>query len=597
MLSKSLRGGFKRSFEEITGTRLGKPSDTENSDPSSSSSSNSSPDGSKFRKLMGQYFLTNKLSALQTYDLAAAAKDAGVTNSDDIAKCGASGTNPNNVHRDMLRKFLKDTKWPQEYWAPVQVLDPDTNALVTISFPFLLPHEVLHHLNKENPRALESYAADPASPLGRAVVESCSKTGLNPTTTLPIGLHGDGVPFAAKMKDSLEQFSWNLCSQPTSIRIVFTAIPKKFVGPKTMEDILSIFTWSMKCLKDGLMPDCRHDGSEFEQTDRKKGSSSNKSRAQLAGSVIGCAACLVQVRGDWAFYQSVFHLPSWSSDQICWLCKATRPIGSVFDFRGKAWRGARYSHGEFVALLLQAQRLSIIFGCPGFELKYILIDWLHAVDLGVGQTVIGNLFNEVCELLPGSTRKERVDALWLKIKAWYKIHKPSSRLDNLTVEMIKQPGKKPKLRSKAGECRYLIPFAAELAKEFDDGSCHRNTVNMLLQSFLEMSNCLNTEPYDHQKAAAACNKVCRLHVALEQLSRANGDDLSWCCKPKLHMMEELICFVGPEFGSPRHFWTYQDESWGSWLANAAIRRGGPKYAASCALNLLQRYRAVVSNDI
>ena len=127
--------------------------------------------------------------------------------------------------------------------------------------------------------------------------------------------------------------------------------------------------------------------------------------------------------------------------------------------------------------------------------------------------------------------------------------------------------------------------------------CHRNTVNVLLQKFLAVSVCLNTEPYDAKKAADACNKVCRLHVALELMSRTNGNDLGWCCKPKLHMMEELICFVGPEFGSPRHFWTYHDESWGGWLANAATRKGGPKFGSACALNLLQRYRAVVSSDI
>ena len=230
-------------------------------------------------------------------------------------------------------------------------------------------------------------------------------------------------------------------------------------------------------------------------------------------------------------------------------------------------------------------------------MKYILIDWLHAVDLGVGQVIIGNLFNEICELLPGSARQDRVDALWQKLREWYKLHKVPSKLDGLTPEMIKQPQKQNKLRSKAGECKYLIPFAASLASEFDDGSVHRNTVNALLQNFLELSICLNAQPYDAQKAATACNKVCRLHVALEQMSRANGNDQNWCCKPKMHMMEELICYVGPEFGSPRDFWTYQDESWGGWLAHAATRRGGPKFAAACALNLIQRYRAIVSDDV
>ena len=592
MSPKSWAGGYKRCYLEVTGgsdpvTCKGTESD-DVQEPASSSSENPT----KFRKTLANLFLSNKLSALQTKDLASGATDAGAVGSEDLGKA----TYAKNAHRDILRNFLKDSCWPSEYWAPVELVDPETCELHTVDFPFLLPHEVLHHLLKNNPDALRTYAADPNTPLGSVVRDSCSRTGLDPKTTLPIGLHGDGAPFAAKMRDSLEQFSWNLCSHPTSTRIVFTAIPKKFVGPRTMEQILSVLTWSMKCLKEGIMPCCRHDGTEFNNIDNKR-TKNISSRATLARQSIGATACLVQVRGDWAFYKSVFHVPSWSSDQICWLCKATRLTGSTFDFRGKAWRNARYTEDEFPAILLAAGMLSVIFQCPGFIMKYILIDWLHAVDLGVGQTIIGNLFHEVCELLPGPTRKDRVDALWQKLRTWYKSNKPPSKLDGLTPEMIKQPGKKTKLRCKAGECRYLIPFAASLAQEFDDGSCHRNTVNVLLQKFLEVSVCLNTEPYDAKKAADACNKVCRLHVALELMSRTNGNDLGWCCKPKLHMMEELICFVGPEFGSPRHFWTYQDESWGGWLANAATRRGGPKFASACALNLLQRYRAVVSSDI
>ena len=163
--------------------------------------------------------------------------------------------------------------------------------------------------------------------------------------------------------------------------------------------------------------------------------------------------------------------------------------------------------------------------------------------------------------------------------------------------MIKQPGKKPKLRSKAGECRCLVPFGAELAKEYDDGSSHRNAINMLCQNLLQVQMCISTEPYQADVASAACSRLVQLHAALERMSLAKGDEFSWAVKPKLHMMEELICFVGLEFGSPKHYWTYQDESWGGWLANTANRRGGPKWASTCAHNLLCRYRAAVNSDI
>ena len=596
---KTWGGGFKRAFEEVT--ENSNPAREERSANEQSGGSSSStappPDAAKrFRNVMANHFLSNRLSALETHEIIAASTAAGSIGSEDLARAGASGKQHGNLHRDLLRGLLKDSIWPREYMAEVSVRDPDTNSVQKVSFPFLLPHEVLHHLLQVDATLLQHYLADADSALGQVIKEACEKTGLDEKEVLAIGLHGDGAPFSAKMKDSLEQFSWNLCSDPKSTRILFTAVPKSYTGPETYEDILKVWQWSLQCLASGKMPTCRHDGTAFSAEDRKH-AKCEKSRVLLAGDSIGCRALLLQVRGDWCFYKQVFNLPSWSSEYICWLCKATRTIGSPCDFRTSAWRNHRYKSNEFKEKLVSLGLLSIIFQCPGFDLKHIMIDWLHAVDLGVSQTVLGNLFNEIIDLLPGSSRQERVAALWLRMKNWYKETKPPSKLDALTPEMVKLPGKKPKLRSKAAECRYLLPFARQLAQEFDNGTLHRNSVNMLVQNLVEVSECINTVPYNAEKAAAACSRMCRLHVALEKMALAAGDIFSWSCKPKLHMMEELICFVGPEFGSPRNYWTYQDESWGGWLSHTASRRGGPKFAATTALNLIHRYRAIVQSTV
>jgi hypothetical protein len=245
----------------------------------------------------------------------------------------------------------------------------------------------------------------------------------------------------------------------------------------------------------------------------------------------------------------------------------------------------------------RAGQLSPIFKSPALSLKHFMVDWLHAVDLGVSQQVLGNLFHEVVEIIDGATRKDRVLSLFAQIKAWYKEASPPSQFQALTPEMIKLPGKSPKLRSKAGECRYLVPFAAALAHTHDDGTSHRHKVSRLLSCLLDVQLCISCDPYDAQQASSSCREFCQIYVSLEQDALSSGDELSWRCKPKLHMFQELIEYLGPEAGSPRDFWTYQDESWGGWLAQAATRRGGPKFAATCALNLIRRYRACVSADI
>ena len=615
MSRKQWKGGFKRAFLEIaedTNDDAAEPSQEScmslpgNCASSSSSSifptskpsvDHESDKGKNFRGIIANMFLSNRLSSLESHDLVAGATEAGAVGSEDLAKCGGSGAHPKNMHRDVLRVLLRGVSWPREYWADIPVLDPDTGEEHIISFPFMLPHEVIQHLLAQHGlEKMLQFVAPSGSSLRHIMEEQCTKLQLDPSTTLGIGLHGDGTPFAAKMRDSLEQFSFNLPGSSMSTRFVFTGIPKRFVGAKTMEAILAIFVWSMHCLCAGLMPKCRHDSSAWTSQDKSR-SPGFQSRSMLMGAAIGIKAILCQVRGDWAFYKAVFHFPSWASDQICWMCKATRKIGSLFDMRTDKWQNARYGPGEFVALLVCAGLLSCIFQCPGLEIKHFLVDWLHCADLGICQSILGNLFDEIIELLPGSNRKDRVLCLWQRIKEWYKIHNPPSKLEGLTPEMIRQPGKGPKFRSKAGECRYLIPFAAEIAAEFDDGSIHRNTVSHLCQNLQTIAVCISCEPYDSQKAAAACRRLRKLFVALEAMSVAQGDELSWRVKPKLHMFEELICHVGPEFGSPRFYWTYTDEHWGAWLARTATRRGGPKFAAACALNLLQKYRAIVSADI
>ena len=169
------------------------------------------------------------------------------------------------------------------------------------------------------------------------------------------------------------------------------------------------------------------------------------------------------------------------------------------------------------------QRPSALFSTPGFQVKHVQPDWLHTVDLGVGQDAIGNLFAEAVDLLPGRTVHDRVQVLWNRVQAYYAREKVQARLDNLTLEMIRPPGKGPKLRSKAAECRHLYPFGAALAQELGEGSEHRRTVAALMQYLLEASRLIRAAPYDAARAAAAARKFALLLSCLEREALQRGD--------------------------------------------------------------------------
>ena len=93
---------------------------------------------------------------------------------------------------------------------------------------------------------------------------------------IPLGVHGDGVPFATEMRDSLEQLSWNLAADPAAHRIMFTAIPKSaMLGRKYRDYVLQVFAWSMQQLALGFWPKSRHTREAWDNTD--------KARAKIGG--------------------------------------------------------------------------------------------------------------------------------------------------------------------------------------------------------------------------------------------------------------------------------------------------------------------------
>ncbi|CAE7536543.1 unnamed protein product [Symbiodinium sp. KB8] len=238
---------------------------------------------------------------------------------------------------------------------------------------------------------------------------------------------------------------------------------------------------------------------------------------------------------------------------------------------------------------------------PGFSLSHVLLDWLHVVDLGVSADALGNLF-WLCltyragnPLMRGNSKGERLKQLWLQLKDWYKVHKPPSVLDNLTEEMVKRDGasKKPKLKAKGAECRYLLPFGYELAKQFSESNPGDRYLATIAAAFEQlfllqtMVSC-SSEPWDSAKASAHCRQFCTLYHAVQQQSTWP----LWHMKPKFHLFQEMVEYQSVVYGNPRTFWAYRDESWCGYWAKASKRRGGANAASTTAVSFLKRFLAM-----
>ena len=133
---------------------------------------------------------------------------------------------------------------------------------------------------------------------------------------------------------------------------------------------------------------------------------------------------------------------------------------------------------------------------------------MHTADLGITSDVLGSLFWMLLGKMPGPTsRKEQCSCLFLDLKAYYARVKPDSQLDNLTVSMIqKAKAKSPKLRAKAAEARFLVPYALEACAKFlDAGDLYEGTVIQLFQHLNSCYGNLSQESFnadslkDHSK--------------------------------------------------------------------------------------------------
>ena len=539
----------------------------------------------RFRADVGNLFLDNILSGHVAQQVAASASAAGARGVGEFARAGASGKHPGNCARDCLSRLTKGHKklWAPLYYADIPVLNIRTSKEELKQIPFMLPHAVLKTWLQRDPGMLPWLG--PAEP---DMITHCrqmvTEWAADPRELIvPVGLHGDGVPFDARRSKSIEIFSWNLCGLPWpegGLRVPLTAVPKHFViKERTFEAILSVFCWSMRMLAIGSCPTARHDGRGWKPGD---------SLASFSGQPIGRRACLFEVRGDWSWFKSTLRLPGWKDGGgCCWLCRTT-PATLRETSPASEWRTTRLSHSDFLKRMNDKGEVpSVLFFLPGVRNTSCRPDWLHCCDLGITPDALANIFLTVLRKFPGVLKK-KCERLWQEMQAWYKRTGASSRLDMLTMGMLVQPKKPPKLRSKGAEARHLVPFALEVARTYllEDNE-HERSVLKVARELAKMYECLRLQDFDSGAMALAAGELAGTWVQLEAATPGRG----WTVKPKLHLVLELCTVTALAHGSPTLYWCYKDEDAGGRGAKAARRRGGKQTAASAARSVLLRFMA------
>ena len=289
----------------------------------------------KYRKVIKEVLLGNKISAVDCQKLALASSLAGARGVEDLSKAGSSGSRPGNVQRDMMNTILKESDYPEYYWADIPLHDPKLHKTVIVKMPFLLPHEVMQALHNNNKlQHAKSSRTTCTKGIWGHLQKAASLLSVAPGDLFALGIHGDGTPCGAK--ESLEQLSWSLPSWQGSgygLRFLMFSVLKEFVAKgETWNAVFEVIAWSFKCLFAKTWPETRHDNSPWTATDAN--------RSQLTGSM-SIHGVLCHARGDWSFFKEVFNFPAWNcKDAMCWMCSASKETMTDFSLSAP-WRHER----------------------------------------------------------------------------------------------------------------------------------------------------------------------------------------------------------------------------------------------------------------
>ena len=233
---------------------------------------NDLPPAKRLRSNLADLFLTNQVSGRRAASLFSDAAASGSQHVEDLAGLGDRAGTKKNMHRDLLRK-LRRRRWPNVYMCDVRTWNPRRQREQVESLPVLLPHEVLPAMASRSVLGKLISRAGLTDVGLQHLLEAENSMPEGPPL-VPIALWIDGTPCNWDRTESVETFAISLpglTAAPSKLRIPFAVIMKNHcITRATFDDLLSVFTWSLRCLATGIFPCRRHDDCDWMAIDQKR---------------------------------------------------------------------------------------------------------------------------------------------------------------------------------------------------------------------------------------------------------------------------------------------------------------------------------------
>ena len=186
-------------------------------------------------------------------------------------------------------------------------------------------------------------------------------------------------------------------------------------------------------------------------------------------------ACFLQKRGDWSWLKQALAFVDWKGEgpleRCCYKCLANHGSLPFTDPTSNAlWRLHELTHKMYIQLAyLQNTYISSLFDVLGFKPEFCSIDLMHCGDLGINLYLLASTLFELFIEMGGLVTKpqEKLGELMELIKSGAKALKMGrSPINKLTMQMVKEPSKSPKLKVKAAESRHLLPIVRHILERY-----------------------------------------------------------------------------------------------------------------------------------
>jgi len=281
-------------------------------------SSSNAPPELDFMEDVEDLYADNFISAQRCQKVLEKAAKAGIKNIVKRVKPGfVRKSLRKNLARDITRRKLRGSKWPDYYWFDCRVWDRKQDKEVRKSICIFLIHEILETIWKLG-LAEVLLGTDNYDQLSKEHMQ-WMREQLGVEELWGFGIHGDGVPCNYDRTESVVVISINLPGlkgKNGRMRIPLVVLPDHAISDNTLDDIMEVFAWSMRHALSGTKPEARHDNFGWKASDHKRKNSHG---------ALGFQACMVQNRADWDWLTKCYHFPGHGTKSgFCWLCNCRR---------------------------------------------------------------------------------------------------------------------------------------------------------------------------------------------------------------------------------------------------------------------------------